>query len=125
MELAPPASNPVDADLDDSRFWLLPCQFDPRPIPLAGCPMFSQTHDQAGFSMPMAGGELHFRARYAHLQPLRIDGQTLVLVSGRDAAAEGHVAVLRPMPGKQFARSCLLRATIHDNRSDLARRGHE
>lgn len=68
-------------------------------------PGFSQAFVETGFSVPRSDGRqsIVFRGRYSRLIPLRIDQRSYVLVSAMDQAADGHVAVIKPLPS---ARAC-------------------
>lgn len=99
-------------DFNDPRYWYLPCQWDERVnIATTQCPGFSQAFDEAGFSMPQSDGaqSIVFRGRYSRLIPVRIDQRSYVIVSAMDHAANGYVAVIKPLPQKKFRRTCLLK----------------
>jgi len=98
--------------------WLLPCQLDARTIAVEECPPFSQKYDEAGLAMrgATAKEKVFFRGRYAELTVFRFEQSTFVAVEdgwSKDSSDETvrHVAVIKPLAGKKFERSCLLRVS--------------
>lgn len=69
---------------------------------------FSQALDETGFSVPQSDGKqsIVFRGRYSRLIPLRIDQRGYLIVSAMDQAADGYVAVIKPLPsgGRPYRR---------------------
>ena len=98
--------------------WLLPCQLDGRSIPFEECPPFSQKGDEAGLAVQgtTAKEKAFFRGRSAKLTVFRFEQTTFVAVEG--GFVKGglddtvrYVAVIKPIAGKKFERTCLLRAS--------------
>lgn len=99
--------------------WLLPCQLDARAFAVEDCPPFpSQKGDEAGLAMQGATAKekVFFRGRYAELTVFRFEESTFVAVEGgwaKGATDETvrYVAVIKPIAGKKFERTCLLRVS--------------
>ena len=98
--------------------WFLPCQLDARPIAVEDCPPFSQKGDEAGFAIQglTTKEKPFFRNRYVEMTVFRFEKSTFVAVEG--GSVEGgsddtvrYVAVIEPIAGKKFERTCLLRAS--------------
>jgi hypothetical protein len=98
----------IDAATDAGRMDI-PCQMDAVHHDFSDCPPNTQNADEAGFAMK-AGTEppVFFRARYSMLAPFEFRGSNFIGVAGQGEAEE-YVAVLRPMPNREFKQMCLFR----------------
>jgi hypothetical protein len=88
----------------------IPCQMDIVHHDLSDCPPATQKADDAGFSMK-AGTHppVFFRARYSMLAPFSFHGTNFIGVASNSEDTEDYVAVLRPMPKREFRPMCLFR----------------
>lgn len=98
----------LDATMDAGKM-NIPCQMDVVHHDFSDCPPNTQNADEAGFAMK-AGTErsVFFRARYSMVAPFEFRGSNFIGVAGQGEAEE-YVAVLRPMPKREFRQMCLFR----------------
>jgi len=91
--------------------WFLPCQLAAKAIPFEKCPPFSQDNDEAGFSVQgrTPNEKPFFRGRYLDLAPFQFHGATFLAVESHSQDTSRYVAVIKPIPGKKFEPTCLLR----------------
>jgi hypothetical protein len=107
--------SPSRLDVSDSPMeeasGFFPCQMGKVRPKIYYCPPFSQENDEAGFSMERRTSEapVYFRGRYSTVSPFSFQGTNYIGVSTIDEETKDFVAVLKPLPNREFQKKCLLR----------------